>query len=187
MTLLEQPLVQAILSRWFQLSARDRVIATTLVAAVVVVVLILTVWVPAEAGIDQLNRELTGLRAEHAQLQEMAQEAHRLKGAESHDIAIGAPERVAAVNRTIERSGLSGPPAPEVALDETGAVVVHFADVDYAGWIAWIGRAEGELGASAAKVGVSELPASSGAGHVRAEVTLRWAEKKTPSSTAGTQ
>ena len=89
------------------------------------------------------------------------------------------------MRRTIERAGLGGPPAPEVVVDETGAVVARFADVDYAGWILWLGRAEAELGAAASKVTISELPTSAGAGHVRAEITLGWADKKRPAAGAG--
>jgi type II secretory pathway component PulM len=182
MTLADQPILLGLRSRWSRLSPRDRMILGGLGVVIALALIYLTLWLPAASGIDEVNRELTGLRAEHAKLVDMANEARRLRGARSHDLSIAVADRAASVLRTIDRAGLAGPPAPEVTSDETGAVVARFADVDYAGWILWLGRAETELGASALKVAISELPTSAGAGHVRAEVTLTWAEKKGPAT-----
>ncbi|MGA2550764.1 MAG: type II secretion system protein GspM [Burkholderiaceae bacterium] len=180
MTLTDQPWILSIRNRWSRLSARDRAILVVLSMVIAISLVYVLFWMPASAGIEQVTKELSGLRGEHAQMQEMAQEARRLRGASSHDLVLAVPQRSAAVSRTIEQAGLSGPPLPEVVVDEAGAVTARFADVDYAGWISWLGKAEVELGASANKVAVSELPSASGAGHVRAEVTLRWLEKKAP-------
>jgi len=184
MTLIDQPLMLGARTRWVRLAARDRAIIIGVLAVLAAALLYLTLWLPATSGIAEVSRELGDLRAEHGHLEEMAAEARRLRGASAHDLVLAPDQRVVSVARAIERAGLSGPPPPEIVSDETGAVVVRWADVDYAGWVTWLGRAELELGASAFKVAISELPTASGAGHVRAEVTLRWQDKKKASASA---
>ncbi len=97
----------ALVAWWRQLAMRERGLMIFGVAVLVLGIGYLLLWEPAAAGIRKLQADLPQLRGQSASLRTMADEAQRLRAAGGNTTPIAPDDRVAAVRRSLERSGLS--------------------------------------------------------------------------------
>ena len=107
---------------------------------------------------------------ERAGLLREAATANAASSAPVTSLSVGAD---AVPRLAVVATGKSEP--PDIATEAGGRVKVRIADVDYGVWIAWLAAAEPEVGARAARAGVTALLPPAPAGHVRAEVLFEWA------------
>lgn len=153
---------------WIGLSRRER-IATSLAAALVVLTLIFLIGIePAWRTRVKLGADLPRLRAQAAELDQLAAEAKKLK---LHTRTLESPEQTrAALTRFLGEKGLSGAQMRE----EGERVIVSAKRIDAAAWLAWLKDTTNELPLRVAAARMSKV----GTGMVDAEVTLAPAGQK---------
>lgn len=153
---------------WIGLSRRER-IATGVAAALVVLTLIFLVGIePAWRTRVKLGADLPRLRAQAAELDQLAAEAKKLK---LHTRTLESPEQTrAALTRFLGEKGLSGAQMRE----EGERVIVSAKRIDAAAWLAWLKDTTNELPLRIAAARMSKV----GTGMVDAEVTLAPAGQK---------
>lgn len=153
---------------WIGLSRRER-IATSVAAALVVLTLIFLVGIePAWRTRVKLGADLPRLRAQAAELDQLAAEAKKLK---LHTRTLESPEQTrAALTRFLGEKGLSGAQMRE----EGERVIVSAKRIDAAAWLAWLKDTTNELPLRIAAARMSKV----GTGMVDAEVTLAPAGQK---------
>ena len=153
---------------WIGLSRRER-IATSVAAALVALTLIFLVGIePAWRTRVKLGADLPRLRAQAAELDQLAAEAKKLK---LHTRTLESPEQTrAALTRFLGEKGLSGAQMRE----EGERVIVSAKRIDAAAWLAWLKDTTNELPLRIAAARMSKV----GTGMVDAEVTLAPAGQK---------
>ena len=153
---------------WIGLSRRER-IATSAAAALVVLTLVFLIGIePAWRTRVKLGADLPRLRAQAAELDQLAAEAKKLK---LHTRTLESPEQTrAALTRFLGEKGLSGAQMRE----EGERVIVSAKRIDAAAWLAWLKDTTNELPLRIAAARMSKV----GTGMVDAEVTLAPAGQK---------
>ena len=153
---------------WIGLSRRER-IATSAAAALVVLTLVFLIGIePAWRTRVKLGADLPRLRAQAAELDQLAAEAKKLK---LHTRTLESPEQTrAALTRFLGEKGLSGAQMRE----EGERVIVSAKRIDAAAWLAWLKDTTNELPLRIAAARMSKV----GTGMVNAEVTLAPAGQK---------
>ena len=147
---------------WIGLSRRER-IATSVAAALVVLTLIFLVGIePAWRTRVKLGADLPRLRAQAAELDQLAAEAKKLK---LRTRTLESPEQTrAALTRFLGEKGVSGAQIRE----EGDRVIVTAKRIDAAAWLAWLKDTTNELPLRIAAARMSKVAT----GLVDAEVTL---------------
>ena len=153
---------------WIGLSRRER-IATSVAAALVLLTLIFLIGIePAWRTRAKLGADLPRLRAQAAELDQLAAEAKKLK---LHTRTLESPEQTrAALTRFLSEKGVNG----AQIRDEGERVVVSAKRIDAAAWLAWLKDTTNELPLRIAAARMSKV----GTGMVDAEVTLAPAGQK---------
>ena len=153
---------------WIGLSRRER-IATSVAAALVLLTLIFLIGIePAWRTRAKLGADLPRLRAQAAELDQLAAEAKKLK---LHTRTLESPEQTrAALTRFLSEKGVNG----AQIRDEGERVVVSAKRTDAAAWLAWLKDTTNELPLRIAAARMSKV----GTGMVDAEVTLAPAGQK---------
>lgn len=109
-------------SWWSQLALREKRLVAGGGAVVGVVLVYLLLWEPAAQGIAKLRNDLPGLRAQNAAMRQMADEAAKLRRGGIAQAAPAADDRMAAVQRSLDRAGLARGSAGTPAVAEQGPV-----------------------------------------------------------------
>ncbi|MBV9191768.1 MAG: type II secretion system protein M [Betaproteobacteria bacterium] len=153
---------------WIGLSRRER-IATSVAAALVALALIFLVGIePAWRTRVKLGADLPRLRAQAAELDQLAAEAKKLK---LHTRTLESPEQTrASLSRFLGEKGVSGAQIRE----EGDHVIVSAKRIDAAAWLAWLKDTTNELPLRIAAARMSKV----GTGTVDAEVTFAPAGQK---------
>jgi len=153
---------------WIGLSRRER-IATAVAASLVALTLIFLAGIePAWRARMQLAAELPRLRAQAAELDQLAAEAKKLK---LKTRTLESPEQTrAALTRFLGEKGVSGAQIRE----EGDRIVVSAKRIDAAAWLAWLKDTTNELPLRIAAARMSKVST----GLVDAEVTLAPAGQK---------
>lgn len=153
---------------WIGLSRRER-IATSVAAALVVLTLIFLIGIePAWRTRTKLGADLPQLRAQAAELDQLAAEAKKLK---LRTRTLESPEQTrAALTRFLGEKGVSG----AQIRDEGDRMIVSAKRIDAAAWLAWLKDTTSELPLRIAAARMSKV----GTGMVDAEVTLAPAGQK---------
>lgn len=153
---------------WIGLSRRER-IATSVAAALVLLTLIFLIGIePAWRTRAKLGADLPLLRAQAAELDQLAAEAKKLK---LRTRTLESPEQTrAALTRFLSEKGVNG----AQIRDEGERVVVSAKRIDAAAWLAWLKDTTNELPLRIAAARMSKV----GTGMVDAEVTLAPAGQK---------
>lgn len=153
---------------WIGLSRRER-IATGVAAALVLLTLVFLIGIePAWRTRAKLGADLPRLRAQAAELDQLAAEAKKLK---LRTRTLESPEQTrAALTRFLSEKGVNG----AQIRDEGERVVVSAKRIDAAAWLAWLKDTTNELPLRIAAARMSKV----GTGMVDAEVTLAPAGQK---------
>ena len=153
---------------WIGLSRRER-IATSVAAALVALALIFLIGIePAWRTRVKLGADLPRLRAQAAELDQLAAEAKKLK---LRTRTLESPEQTrAALTRFLAEKGVNG----AQIRDEGERVIVSAKRIDAAAWLAWLKDTTNELPLRIAAARMSKV----GTGMVDAEVTLAPAGQK---------
>lgn len=104
---------------WGQLAPRERGLMIVGVAVLVLVAGYMLLWEPAARGIRKLEADLPELRAQSASLRAMADEVRQLRATMGQAAPIAPDDRVAAVRRSLVRSGLLRATAVEGTANRT--------------------------------------------------------------------
>lgn len=133
-------MLETLLQRWQLTTPRERriVIAGAVLLAVVVVWLLL--FDPARAGRHRVRAELPVMRAQLAQIEQLADEARRLGAVPAGNDSVSAVK--VQLERSIEGAGLK----PALAqLTHTGGLFdLRFKSVPFAAWLVWLESASRE-------------------------------------------
>ena len=153
---------------WIGLSRRER-IATSVAAALVLLTLVFLIGIePAWRTRAKLGADLPRLRAQAAELDQLAAEAKKLK---LRTRTLESPEQTrAALTRFLSEKGVNG----AQIRDEGERVVVSAKRIDAAAWLAWLKDTTNERPLRIAAARMSKV----GTGMVDAEVTLAPAGQK---------
>ena len=152
---------------WIGLSRRERVF-TSAAAALVILTLIFLVGIePAWQARVKLGADLPQLRAQAAELDQLAAEAKKLK---LRTRTLESPEQTrAALTRFLAEKNVAGQ-----LRDDGERVIVTAKRTDAAAWLAWLKDTTNELPLRIAAARMSRV----GTGLVDAEVTLAPAGQK---------
>ena len=152
---------------WIGLSRRERVF-TSAAAALVILALIFLVGIePAWQARVKLGADLPRLRAQAAELDQLAAEAKKLK---LRTRTLESPEQTrAALTRFLAEKNVAGQ-----LRDDGERVIVTAKRADAAAWLAWLKDTTNELPLRIAAARMSRV----GTGVVDAEVTLAPAGQK---------
>ena len=153
---------------WIGLSRRERT-ATSVAAALAALTLIFLIGIePAWRTRVKLGADLPRLRAQAAELDQLAAEAKKLK---LRTRTLESPEQTrAALTRFLGEKGVNG----AQIRDEGERVIVSAKRIDAAAWLAWLKDTTNELPLRIAAARMSKV----GTGMVDAEVTLAPAGQK---------
>ena len=153
---------------WIGLSRRERIFTSVAAALVLLTVLFLAGIEPAWRLRTRLSADLPRLRAQAAELDQLAAEAKKLK---LRTRTLESPEQTrAALTRFLGEKGVNGAQIRE----EGERVVVSARRIDAAAWLAWLKDTTSELPLRVAAARMSKV----GTGMVDAEVTLAPAGQK---------
>jgi len=153
---------------WVGLSRRERIAVLSAAALVVLAVVYLAGIEPAWRARSRLAADLPRLRAEAAELDQLAAEAATLK---LRIRTLESPEQTrAALTRLLAEKGVAG----AQLRDEGERIVVSAKRTEVAGWLAWLKDASSQLPLRIAAARIARV----GAGLVDAEVTLMPAARK---------
>ncbi|MEO8936818.1 MAG: type II secretion system protein GspM [Burkholderiaceae bacterium] len=124
---------RASLTAWWQgLAPRERMLVCGGAALLLAVVVYLTLWEPPAQGIRKLGADLPELRSQDATMRAMAAEAASLRAVSGSTATIAPADRVAAVQRSLQRAGLwreGAAPGVGRAADSTVASTVSTLSV----------------------------------------------------------
>ena len=153
---------------WIGLSRRERIATAAAAALVALAVIFLAGIEPAWRSRAKLSADLPRLRAEAAELDQLAAEAKRLK---LRTRTLESPEQTrATLTRFLGEKGVNGAQIRE----EGERVIVSAKRIDAAAWLAWLKDTTSELPLRIAAARISRV----GTGLVDAEVTLAPAGQK---------
>lgn len=128
-------MIESLLLKWNALSPRDRRMLLLAGGFLVVVFAWLVAFEPAWEGRRQLARELPALRADLAQMDQLAAEARQAASAPRQGVESASQLRTR-VEETLADSGLSGSVAQ---LELNGEMVeVRFRQADFEKWVYWL-------------------------------------------------
>ena len=153
---------------WIGLSRRER-IATVIAATLVVLTLVYLAGIePAWRSRAKLTADLPRLRAQAAELDQLAAEAKKLK---LRTRTLESPEQTrASLTRFLAEKNVAG----AQIRDEGERVIVSAKRIDAAAWLAWLKDTTSELPLRIAAARMTRV----GTGIVDAEVTLAPAGQK---------
>ena len=128
-------MLEPLLLKWNALSSRDRRMLGLAVGFLVLVFAWLVAFEPAWGGRQQLAKELPALRAELAQMDQLAAEA-RLASSSSRQANESATQLKGRIEETLADAGLSGSLAQ---LDVNGEMIeARFRQADFEKWLYWL-------------------------------------------------
>lgn len=128
-------MLEPLLLKWNALSPRDRRMLGLAVGFMVLVFAWLVAFEPAWQGRQQLAKELPALRAELAQMDQLAAEA-RLASSSSRQANESATQLKGRIEETLADAGLSGSLAQ---LDVNGEMIeARFRQADFEKWLYWL-------------------------------------------------
>jgi general secretion pathway protein M len=156
-------------TRWSAMSGRERAITLGAAAVLLVAFLFLVAFEPAWQGRSRLVRELPQLREQAAQLEQLGQEAKRLKAEVQN--AVPAAGLADAVNASLAQKGLEG----KLASVGEGRVQVSFEGAHAGVLLTWIESVQRELRVRAASVVLNQTDKP---GTVNAEVVFAAGRKQ---------
>jgi type II secretory pathway component PulM len=153
---------------WIGLSRRERMASAAAATLVVLTIIYLAGIEPAWRSRTKLAADLPRLRAQAAELDQLAAEAKKLK---LKTRTLESPEQTrAALTRFLGEKGVAGAQIRE----EGERVIVSAKRVDAAAWLAWLKDTTSELPLRIAAARMARV----GTGLVDAEVTLAPAGQK---------
>lgn len=130
-------MLETLLTRWQLLAARERRAVIGAAALLAVVLAWLLLFEPAWVGRQRVSGELPALRAQLAQMEQLAGEAQRLGAVPA---AGDTPQAIQAqLRESIASAGLASALAQ---LTHSGGLFdLRFKSVPYAAWLAWLDSA----------------------------------------------
>lgn len=130
-------MLETLLIRWQLLAARERRTVIGAAALLAVVLAWLLLFEPAWVGRQRVGGELPALRAQLAQMEQLAGEAQRLGAVPA------AGDTPQAIQAQLRESIVSAGLAPALAqLTHSGGLFdLRFKSVPYAAWLAWLDSA----------------------------------------------
>ncbi|MCO5099662.1 MAG: type II secretion system protein M [Burkholderiaceae bacterium] len=144
-------MIETLMQRWQLMAARER----RLVVGAAAVLAVLAVWLslvePAWHGRAALRNELPTLRAQLAQVGELAEEARRLSSVPAGSESPQAQKTQ--LERSIDSAGLSSSLA-QLSLNGT-LFELRFDRVPHAAWLSWVDTATREMRLRVADVSVT--------------------------------
>ena len=153
---------------WIGLSRRERIATAAAATLVALTIIFLAGIEPAWRTRVKLGADLPRLRAQAAELDQLAAEAKKLR---LRTRTLESPEQTrAALTRFLGEKGVNG----AQIRDEGERVVVSAKRIDAAAWLAWLKDTTNELPLRIAAARMSKV----GTGMVDAEVTLAPAGQK---------
>jgi type II secretory pathway component PulM len=150
------------MQRWRDLGGRERRLIVAGLAVLLPVALYLYLWQPMTAQRERLHGQVERLRGEVASLRADAEEIARLRQQPHGGAGAETQARAAAA-----RQGIADRLA-SVTAQGGDRLVVEFAAVPFASWLAWLG----ELGGAGLGVVACVIEPAAQAGEVRVQVTL---------------
>jgi len=130
-------MLETLLQRWQLMTPRERRIVMAAAALIVVAAVWLLLFEPAWLGRQRLQSELPAMRAQLAQMEQLADEASKLGAAPAGS---ESPEAVRVqLERSIESAGLKSALSQ---LTHSGDLFdLRFKSVSYASWLLWVDSA----------------------------------------------